>query len=177
MSYESDVVAALQWVYDNRTTYNIRVINLSLNSSVYQSYDTSPLAAACEILWFNSVVVVVSAGNNGSATLYPPANDPFVITVGATDDKATLDKADDVVASFSAYGFDDLGRSKPDLVAPGKNIIAYLPDVNSLTISQNILKTRLALITSVCRAPPCLPRWLARVRRSCFKRRRKPARI
>ena len=75
--------------------------------------------------------------NNGSATLYPPANDPFVITVGATDDKATLDKADDVVASFSAYGFDDLGRSKPDLVAPGKNIIAYLPDVNSLTISQD----------------------------------------
>jgi serine protease AprX len=31
---------------------------------------------------------------------------------------------------------DDLGRPKPDLVAPGKNIIAYLPDVNSLTISQ-----------------------------------------
>ena len=62
MSYELRSVAALQWVYDNRTTYNIRVINLSLNSSVYQSYDTSPLAAACEILWFNSVVVVVSAG-------------------------------------------------------------------------------------------------------------------
>ncbi len=136
MSYESDVVAALQWIYDNKTAYNIRVANLSLNSSVYQSYDTSPLAAACEILWFNSVVVVVSAGNNGSATLFPPANDPFVITVGAADDKGTLDKVDDVVASFSAYGFDNLGGSKPDLVAPGKNIIAYLPDVNSLTIAQ-----------------------------------------
>ncbi len=136
MSYESDVVAALQWIYDNKATYNIRVVNLSLNSSVYQSYNTSPLAAACELLWFNSVVVVVSAGNNGTATLFPPANDPFVITVGAADDKGTLDKVDDVVASFSAYGFDDLSGSKPDLVAPGKNIIAYLPDVNSLTIAQ-----------------------------------------
>ena len=91
MSYELDVVAALQWVYNNKAAYNIKVVNLSMNSSVYQSYHTSPLAAACEILWFNSVVVVVSAGNNGTSTLYPPANDPFVITVGATDDKNTVD--------------------------------------------------------------------------------------
>lgn len=131
---ESDVVSAMQWVLDNKGAYNIRVINLSMNSSVYQSYNVSPLDAAAEILWFNGVVVVVSAGNNGSAALYPPANDPFVITVGATDDKATLSMTDDVVTTFSAYGLDDLGRPKPDLVAPGKNIIAYLPDVNSLTI-------------------------------------------
>ena len=134
MAYESDVIAAMQWVYNNKTAYNIRVVNLSLNSSVYQSYDTSPLDAAAEILWFNSVVVVVSAGNNGSATLYPPANDPFVITVGATDDYTTLDMTDDAVATFSAYGLDDLGHPKPDLVAPGRNIISYLPDVNTLTI-------------------------------------------
>jgi len=36
--------------------------------------------------------------------LYPPANDPFVITVGATDDLGTPGVADDVIASFSAYG-------------------------------------------------------------------------
>jgi serine protease AprX len=135
MSYESDVVAALQWVYDNKALYNIRVVNLSMNSSVYQSYHTSPLDAAAEILWFNSIVVVVSAGNNGTAALYPPANDPFVITVGATDDNNTLELSDDAMASFSAYGLDDLGRPKPDLVAPGRNLIAYLPDNGSLTIS------------------------------------------
>ncbi len=136
MSYESDVVAALQWIYTNKTSYNIRVVNLSLNSSVDQSYHTSPLDAAAEILWFNNIVVVVSAGNNGTASLYPPANDPFVITVGAIDDKNTVDLSDDVMTSFSAWGLDELGRPKPDLVAPGRNIIAYLPDVGSLTISQ-----------------------------------------
>jgi serine protease AprX len=52
------------------------------------------------------------------------------------DDRNTVELTDDAVASFSAWGTDDLGRSKPDLVAPGKNVIAYLPDVNSLTISQ-----------------------------------------
>jgi serine protease AprX len=136
LCYESDVVAALQWAYNNKTTYNIRVVNLSLNSSVYQSYHTSPLDAAVEVLWFNSIVVVVSAGNNGTATLYPPANDPFVITVGATDDKNTVDLADDAITNFSAFGLDETGRVKPDLVAPGRNIIAYMPDTSALTITK-----------------------------------------
>jgi serine protease AprX len=135
MSLESDVISAMQWVLNNKATYNIRVVNLSLNSSVAQSYHTSPLDAAAEILWFNGIVVVASAGNNGSATLYAPANDPFVITVGATNDLNTASLTDDIVASFSAYGTDESGRAKPDLVAPGTNLIAYLPDAGSLTIS------------------------------------------
>ena len=55
--------------------------------------------AAVEILWFNGIVVVVAAGNNGTGsgpvTLYPPANDPFVITVGATDDQGTASLSDE----------------------------------------------------------------------------------
>lgn len=137
MSFESDVVSALQWISQNKTKYNIKVVNLSLNSSVAQSYHTSPMDAACEILWFNGIVVVVSAGNNGTATLYPPANDPFVITVGATDDKGTLALRDDVVAPFSAYGTTAEGFAKPDLVAPGKDIIAPLPENDQLTIGKN----------------------------------------
>jgi serine protease AprX len=123
----SGVVNGLQWVLNNEAAYNIKVVNLSLNSSVAESYHTSPLAAAVEILWFNGIVVVVSSGNNGTATLYAPANDPFVITVGATDDKGTASLADDVVASFSAYGTTESGVAKPDLVAPGTNLISIVP--------------------------------------------------
>jgi serine protease AprX len=81
------------------------------------------------VLWFNGIVVVVSAGNNGSTAngiLYPPANDPFVISVGAVDDKGTAAITDDEVASFSAYGVTNEGFAKPDLVAPGKNIVSLL---------------------------------------------------
>jgi len=128
----SDVVAGLQWVYDHRAEYNIRVVNLSLNSTVAESYHTSPLTAAVEILWFNGIVVVVSSGNAGANAVYPPANDPFVITVGATDDKGTSSLSDDAVASFSAYGTPN-GFSKPDLVAPGKDIVSLLSsDDNNL---------------------------------------------
>jgi serine protease AprX len=125
-----DVVAGLQWVLQNKDKYNIRVVNLSLNSSVAESYHTSPLDAAVEILWFNKIVVVASAGNRGNGAIYPPANDPFIITVGATNDKGTNSISDDSLASFSAYGPTTDGVQKPDLVAPGTNIIARLVNQN-----------------------------------------------
>lgn len=124
----SDVIAGLQWVLDHKEEYNIRVVNLALNSTVPESYHVSPLSAAVEILWFNGIVVVVSAGNNGggdaNGILYPPANDPFVITVGAMDDLGTVDTTDDVLASFSAYGTTQEGYFKPELAAPGRNIVS-----------------------------------------------------
>lgn len=134
MAYESDVVSGMQWVLNNARAFNIRVVNLSLNAAISDSYHTDPMDAAAEILWFNRILVVVSAGNSGTATLYPPANDPFVITVGATNDKGTASLVDDVLASFSAYGTDETGHIKPEIVAPGTNIVAYLPCNNSLTI-------------------------------------------
>lgn len=124
------MVAGLQWVLENKDRHNIRVVNLSINSAVPESYHTNPLNAAVEILWFNGIVVVVSAGNNGSGAdngiLYPPANDPFVITVGAVDDRGTVDRADDVLASYSAYSATADGHAKPEIVAPGSNIVSLL---------------------------------------------------
>jgi serine protease AprX len=143
MMYESDVIDSLQWVYDNKDKYHIRVANLSLNSTVAQSYHTSPLDAAIEVLWFNGIVVVASAGNNGTSTLYPPANDPFVITVGATDDKGTVSIADDTMATFSAYGVAESGLTKPELVAPGRMIAGLLPQNDKLSMSRAHASSRI----------------------------------
>lgn len=130
LTYTSDVVDGLQWVYDNKDTYNIRVVNISINSTAPESYHTSPLAAAVEILWFNGITVVVASGNNGTpegpSPVYPPANDPFVITVGSVEDIGTVPTDDDFVSAFSAYSTTDDGFSKPDLVAPGRNIVSLL---------------------------------------------------
>ncbi|MFN8490572.1 MAG: S8 family peptidase [Caldilineaceae bacterium] len=132
LARESDAIAAMQWVYDHKTQYNIRAINLSINSTVEQSYQTSPLDAAAEILWFNGVVVVVSAGNAVSHGVYyktvdaAPANDPFVITVGASNQMLNSDPANDFVALYSAYGVTMDGFVKPDIVAPGTAIISVL---------------------------------------------------
>ena len=122
----SNVVAGLQWILNNKNAYNIRVVNISLNSTAAESYNTNPIDAAAEILWFNKIVVVVSAGNTGNGALHPPANDPFVITVGATDDRGTASISDDTMPAFSAYGTTGDGFAKPDLVAPGTNIVALM---------------------------------------------------
>ncbi|MBI2940115.1 MAG: S8 family peptidase [Chloroflexi bacterium] len=127
MSYISDVINAIGWVVNNRQTYNIRVMNLSLISSVAESYLTSMLDAAVERAWFNGILVVVSAGNMGFDSMkYPPANDPFVITVGAADPMGTTVASDDTVAPWSSYGTSQDGVAKPDIVAPGRYIVSTL---------------------------------------------------
>ena len=120
-----DLVAGLSWVYQNASTYNIRVVNLSLHSSTAESYRTNPLDAAVEMLWFRGIVVVVASGNTGTAAgavTFPPANDPFVLTIGSIDDKGTTDPADDVVSYFTSRGVTQDGFTKPELYTPGSNI-------------------------------------------------------
>jgi serine protease AprX len=139
MTYESTVIGALQWVYDHKVQYNIRVVNLSLNSTVELSYHQSPLDAACEILWFNGLVVVASAGNKGPAggyntTMTSPANDPFIITVGASDEHDNTNPADDTVAPFSSHGITQDGFVKPDILAPGYNVVNLLSPNSSWAV-------------------------------------------
>ncbi|MEE8337967.1 MAG: S8 family peptidase [Dehalococcoidia bacterium] len=129
-----DVIAGLEWIAANRAKYDIRIANLSFTSSVPESYLVSPLDAAVEQLWFQGVVVVVSAGNRGSdefASDHPPANDPFVITVGAFTDEGTLDPSDDYLKQWSSRGLSHDGFAKPTIVAPGSRLIASLGDTAS----------------------------------------------
>jgi serine protease AprX len=127
VAHVSSVVAAIEWVLVHRRQYNIRVLNLSLTSTLVDSYATSVLDAAVEIAWHSGIVVVVAAGNGGPRSpITAPANDPFVIAVGATDDMATPSTTDDRLASFSSYGTTADGISKPDLVAPGRHITSTL---------------------------------------------------
>jgi serine protease AprX len=81
--------------------------------------------------------VVASAGNSGNGAIYPPANDPFVITVGSTDDQATQNVTDDTMATFSAYGTTQDGFAKPDLVAPGQNIVSLMGNPGGVIPTQH----------------------------------------
>ncbi|MGZ4408721.1 MAG: S8 family serine peptidase, partial [Gaiellaceae bacterium] len=97
------------------------------------SYNTSPLCAAAEVLWFNGIVVVTSAGTNQTqGGVYPPANDPFVITVGASDTGKSVSTNDDVAAPWSAYGYTLDGFAKPDLAAPGRYMVGPVPVTSTL---------------------------------------------
>jgi serine protease AprX len=132
----SAILNAILWAVANQDRYNIRVMNLSLLSSVAESYRTSPIDAAVEYAWLHGIVVVVAAGNLGpQSALYAPANDPYVITVGATDDHGTVSLGDDTLARFSSYGITQDGFAKPDLVAPGVHIVTALAPGSSFALN------------------------------------------
>jgi serine protease AprX len=121
----SKVLAGLQWVIANRAAQGIDVVNLSLRSDSSLSYRIDPLNLAVEQVWANGITVVVAAGNQGSGarTIAKPGDDPWVITVGASDDHGTASTADDTVVDFSSRGPTLVdGVAKPDLVAPGKSV-------------------------------------------------------
>jgi serine protease AprX len=133
--YTSNVIAGLDWVDANRQAANIRVVNVSLSETTAASYLSSPLDSAVERLWQHGLVVVVSAGNLGpGSAVYAPANDPFVITVGATDNSDTLTTGDDFPASFSSGGKTQDGFEKPDVFAPGRHIPSTLPSGTTLAL-------------------------------------------
>jgi len=128
-----DMLRGLQWVYANRNGYNgsgpIKVVNVSITVATPESYKTSAVCAAVEQLWLAGIVVVCTAGNSGSnkdATWCPPANDPYVITVGATDEAGTEKTDNDILTTFSSRGKTQDGIYKPEIVAPGRRIVAPL---------------------------------------------------
>ncbi len=95
---DSAVIAAIDTAIALKTTYNVRVMNLSLGRPIYESYTQDPLCQAVEAAWQAGIVVVVAAGNDGRdnsfgndgyGTITAPGNDPYVITVGAMKTEGT----------------------------------------------------------------------------------------
>ncbi len=124
-----DVIAGIQFAMDHKAEYNIRVMNLSLESTVAESYKTDPLDAAVEAAWFDGIFVVAAAGNRGPGdekVRFAPGNDPYIVTVGAVDDQGTNEIGDDEPASWSSRGTTQDGFAKPDIYAPGAKIVSTL---------------------------------------------------
>ena len=111
---DSQIIAGMQWAVEQ----GARVINMSLGGA--PSDGTDPLSQAVDSLTKASgTLFVISAGNaGGEQTVGAPGSATSALTVGAVDKQ-------DRMAPFSSRG-PRLGDSaiKPDLVAPGVDIIA-----------------------------------------------------
>ncbi len=124
-----DAIYGLQFAVDHAKELGIRVVNLSLASTVAESPASDPLDAAAEAAWLHGLVVVAAAGNEGDApdaVAHAPGNDPYVVTVGAADDQGTASDDDDRLAEWSSRGVTQTGQAKPDLLAPGAHIVSTL---------------------------------------------------
>jgi serine protease AprX len=141
------VPEGLDWCIHNRTrdwgghdpSYSgIDVINLSLSS--FDQTDGNDLASllanrAAEL----GIVVVASMGNDGHVGYVPsPAGADRVLAVAAYDDQRTGPAGDDEYAFFDNQGprandgdGDSADEQKPDLLAPGVNILSADGDLAS----------------------------------------------
>jgi len=123
----SSILRGLEWVLAHQTQFNIRIVNLSLGAPAQgASYQADPLAAGAEVAWRHGLVVVTAAGNGGpsSGTVDSPGIDPYVITVGSTDDQATPQLTDDSLAWWSAWGTPSGSTARPDVLATGRRIVS-----------------------------------------------------
>lgn len=120
----SDIIAAISYIVETKDKYNTKVINLSLGTPANSTCYRDPLCKAVEMAVRAGITVVTAAGNSGpeEGTIMSPGISSNVITVGAVDDKRTIDVSDDEIAPFSSRGPTLEGLIKPDIVSPGVNI-------------------------------------------------------
>lgn len=154
----SNIIEGIEWCVDNIAEYNIDIINLSLGSTATESFRDDPLALAARQAWHQGIVVCAAAGNSGPqrSTIGTPAIDPFIITVGATADQDTVDRDDDVIAEYSSRGPTVDGLEKPDIYAPGTNIIAPLAPNSALAqqLSEQVVDDNYVQLSGTSMATP-----------------------
>src|SRR5579864_4142104 len=142
---DSLVIRAIDRAIDLKDQYNIRVLNLSLGRPIYESSQIDPLCQAVKAAWQSGIVVVTSAGNlgrNSYASILSPGNSPYAITVGAMKTNGTPARGDDLVASYSSKGPTWIDQTvKPDIVAPGNQVVSLLAPGSALgrAYPQNIV--------------------------------------
>jgi len=161
MARTSDVIAACEWVLQNKDSKGIRVVNMSLHSSSVLSIRYHPLNRAVEKLWFSGVTVVAAAGNYGvaggpSGVKHAPGNDPFVITVGAFDLNNSAGVGRHDVPTWSAWGYTNEGFAKPDVIAAGRYMVGPVPSGATLLTEkpENIVATGYMRLSGTSFAAP-----------------------
>jgi serine protease AprX len=143
-----NVVRAIEFAIANKDLLGIHILNLSLGHPIYEPAASDPLVQAVEHAVRSGLTVMVSAGNfginpvtgqPGYAGITSPANAPSAIAVGAVRSFNTVTRKDDRVAPYSSRGpswYD--GFAKPDLVAPGDNLLSIAAAGSTLRAAQEL---------------------------------------
>jgi subtilisin family serine protease len=115
LGFASSILGGLQ----NAMDWGADVISMSLGGPETDDYTTDPQCQVITQLTKKGIIVVVAAGNDGPGygTIGLPGNCPDSLTVGAVD-------VDGALADFSSRGPTKAGFIKPDVVAPGVDILS-----------------------------------------------------
>ncbi|MGN1147375.1 MAG: S8 family peptidase [Lachnospiraceae bacterium] len=120
------MLEAIGWVIQKKEEWGIRILNVSVGVGQLMSGEKEEiLKNKLESAWQKGLLVVCAAGNNGPScdSLSSIGKSPFLITVGCHDGEYFKEK-ENRCAAYSARGTMFGSLKKPDIVAPGTEIIA-----------------------------------------------------
>lgn len=144
----SDVINALEWIINNKRQYGIKVINLSFGMGNKEiTKEGLKLIRVVEDVWNEGIVVVAAAGNGGPdiGSVAVPGSSKKIITVGASDDYLEVELMGQRAKDYSGRGPTFECIRKPDVVAPGGNIMSCaLTRANGNDIVYGVIANRWA---------------------------------
>ena len=108
-------MCAFRWILENQEKYNIRIVNISMGMVPNRNTQGEKyILGAVDLLWSMGIVVVAAAGNLGPkvGSITVPGVSKKIVTVGSYD---TIQ---------SGQGSIEKNMRKPDLVAPGQQILS-----------------------------------------------------
>jgi serine protease AprX len=149
-----DVLDAVSWIGHPRNKRQIRVVNISVGTQPnLEESQQLRLLEAVDWLWDQGFVVVVSAGNYGpgAGTIAVPGTSKKVITVGSLQNLRRKVRGGPPCtdASYSGQGPTKECIVKPDVYAPGSNILSCNGDYVNRWQKAYITKSGTSMATPV----------------------------
>lgn len=124
-----NVLAGISWVLQHFKEYDIRIVNISVGSTRGKNFDeSSPLVQGVNKLWSAGLAVFTAAGNHGPSpySIGAPGNSRKIVTVGSSDMIREGPGRD-----YSGRGPTKNCIKKPDIIAPGSNIVSCYPMIQN----------------------------------------------
>lgn len=121
-----NMAGGISWVLENRSKYDIRILNISIGMGEGAEKDRmKKVLDLVDEAWESGLVVVCAAGNNGPKpmTISPIGARKQVITVGCNEG-GYFGNREHLCESYSGRGPSPYEIKKPDIVAPGTDIVS-----------------------------------------------------
>ena len=115
-----------KWILNNQEEFQIRILNISIGMGEASDGERMrELLSLVDEVWNRGIIVVCAAGNGGpgAMTISPIGARKKVITVSCNED-GYFGEREDLCEEYSSRGPSPYDMRKPDIVAPGTDIIS-----------------------------------------------------
>lgn len=120
------MLSGLDWILEARMRYRIRILNISVGiGNLKEKEKERALQEKIEQAWDSGILVVCAAGNKGpgNGSISAVCRSGKVITVGCHDGAYRRGESG-LCAAYSGRGDRNSSPRKPDIVAPGTDIMS-----------------------------------------------------